>query len=574
MAPYLSISVRASGSPYAKARVIDAVQSGLNVVALGCSITSKFGGCFGKGCMRIPGDSHLECSGKYNCKRRGFLYDFMRNINQSNPHPGHALYNYARGGSGGGHEAACIRSYVVDGRTDLVLLDFAITMDNIADIVRVHHVLLAQLAMFQRPPAVVLLLNYYWCLRDDGMPANLKREGSTGNRSEQVGWCTRGDDRLKMHQAQHELQDRLSQLAASCGSAALSVFHSLAPRVASGELRVSDLTRDGYHPLSPERRDRDPIVGAWTDSLTAWFEGVVHVPAALVSPSARAARSGDAASTPFQECDLAGSRCGLPSLRCDLPGASLPRASQGSDTPPDAPSACYGADFHLPKPSFEALDGWQLSRNTSPTTGPFGSRAGASRTFGWVSTREGARLAFSLPRAVVGPIELELFFVHSYEHAGSLVASCEYRCMCTPLRYTTRWHKTYSGVAKAPLLEVDIGPEPPEPPNTHRSNSTCIIELRAVSSEWVKLDSIMWRARHAVSRIRGSAAAGHPIGHPRPASRLFALARHRVGADPRDRARDATRAGLALGPSGSGSGGSAPSLRSVRSPDDKSYVDV
>ena len=139
--------------------------------------------------------------------------------------------------------------------------------------------------------------------------------------------------------------------------------------------------------------------------------------------------------------------------------------------------------------------------------------------------------------------------MHSYEHAGSVVASCEYRCMCTPLRYTTRWHKTYSGVAKAPLLEVDIGPEPPEPPNTHRSNSTCIIELRAVSSEWVKLDSIMWRARHAVSRIRGSAAAGHP----RPASRLFALARHRVGADPRDRARDATRAGLALGPSASGS---------------------
>ena len=308
------LSVRAPGSPDAKARVREALQSGLNVVALGCSITSKFGGCFGKGCMRTPGDSHLECSGRYNCERRGFLYDFMRKVNESNPHPEHALYNYARGGSGGGHEAACIRSYVVDGRTDLVLLDFAITMDNIAEIVRVHHVLLAQLATFHRPPAVVLLLNYYWCLREDGMPANLKREGSTGNRTEQVGWCTRGDDRQKMRQAQHELQDRLSQLAAGCGSAALSVFHSLAPRVASGELRVADLTRDGYHPLSPERRYRDKLVAAWTDSLTAWFKGVVHVPAALVSPSAKAARSGDAASTPFHGCDLEDARCDLPSL--------------------------------------------------------------------------------------------------------------------------------------------------------------------------------------------------------------------------------------------------------------------
>ena len=78
----------------------------------------------------------------------------------------------------------------------------------------------------------------------------------------------------------------------------------------------------------------------------------------------------------------------------------------------------------------------------------------------------------------------------------------------------------------APLLEVDIGPEaePPEPPIIHRSNSTCMIELRAVSSEWVKLDSITWRARHAVSRVRG---ARRGRGRGAPETRLtprFALA--------------------------------------------------
>ena len=115
-----------------------ALTHGVRAVALGCSITETFGGCFGEGCVTDRDQSAwwhsiLQTWRSNNTRmgtsdrhaERGFLSGFMRVLNATFPHPRHSLLNRGHSGSLGTIENSCLQSFV-PADTNLVFLDFAL----------------------------------------------------------------------------------------------------------------------------------------------------------------------------------------------------------------------------------------------------------------------------------------------------------------------------------------------------------------------------------------------------------------------------------------------------------------
>ena len=91
----------------------------------------------------------------------------------------------------------------------------------------------------------------------------------------------------------------------------------------------------------------------------------------------------------------------------------------------------------------------------------------------------------------VGALELDLFFLHSYSATGEVSLSC-LGCGCgvapyyydrhyrrvqlAGFVYSTRWNESYSG-PRSVTLEV----------NATHERSSCLVQLRALSSDRVKL---------------------------------------------------------------------------------------
>ena len=85
----------------------------ITVTAVGQSNTVRGGGCFGRGCIHSTTMADVV----------GWGHTFMRLINLTWPHPGHALYNRAYGASSPKAIATCLSSHMAAG-TDILLVDF------------------------------------------------------------------------------------------------------------------------------------------------------------------------------------------------------------------------------------------------------------------------------------------------------------------------------------------------------------------------------------------------------------------------------------------------------------------
>ena len=361
-----------------------ALTHGVRAVALGCSIKETFGGCFGDGC-EIDRDQTawwhtiLQTS-RSNATRmgtserhvaRGFLSSFMRKLNATFPHPRHSLLNRGRSGSLGTLENSCLQSFV-PADTNLVFLDFALgdplnngaqlTIYDEVDLPRAlnlsclpycrrHHFsdgpplwsqLMAKLLSRPRPPLVLFLLNVFWCRKADGTDARLGLSDNANEaKQERLRWCAQPSASLaNSHNATLQFLRPFARLSARCGQAALSAYYELAPRVLSGALNLSQVSRDGNHPTS--RSEKAELNAAWVRVLVGWMQRVAAAPAPHSTPT-----TGVESRAAVQPTQLA-QRGGVGIARC------------GSQATASTEGACYGFSAKLWRPPIARADGWHF----------------------------------------------------------------------------------------------------------------------------------------------------------------------------------------------------------------------
>jgi len=465
MASFLSDAVLL-GDASQKRRVRRALRAGIRVYAIGGSITASFGGCFGEGCDRRISHQPRK-SEPSQLKDSGFLSMFMRELNHSWPNPRHALFNRGIGGSGAGLLlSGCLSAFVPDD-ADLVLIDYAVNMDA-HSAARVHAELLAAFAAYPNPPAVAVLLNFFWCRNADGSDARWRTGDQRASVKETHEACMTGDGPAKLRQAAalHIQHIRaVAQIATHCGAASLSMFDELAPRIAIGELAVASISQDGFHPWRKRRASLEQavLVRSWAQLLSRWL-GRIATPSAY---DGAAHTLHTEAAVPFTWRADGTARVGAEDRgrgKCRRSGRNVI-------------NHCYGAYDYFPSLSILDLGGWTFEESV-----PAHLRAKLNATAwslkpGWVSVEAGQVLKLRVVER--GRLTLQMEFLHSYENAGVVSFHCTGGCGCPQQRpHPTRWSKLMSG-GGAIRLKVDSS-----------NASECVLHIRHHAEPRVKFTAL------------------------------------------------------------------------------------
>ena len=188
----------------------------LVVTALGMSNTVMRGGCFGAGCA--AGQPHGKTQWAFGTQ-------WMQWINQTWPHPDHALYNRAAGASNPLRATRCLASHVAP-NTDVLLVDFQLSGWSALE--QEHFV--RTVARLPRRPLAVFIGLVDWCATltgggDDETPT--RSMPSHGSNSE-ADTCARRLSRGEVVSAD-PLGNRLARIARYYGQVFLSVHAALAP---------------------------------------------------------------------------------------------------------------------------------------------------------------------------------------------------------------------------------------------------------------------------------------------------------------------------------------------------------
>lgn len=362
----------------------------LVVTALGMSNTVMRGGCFGAGCA---------AGGPQGKTQYAFGAQWMEWINQTWPHPGHALHNRARGASNPLRATSCLGSHVAPD-TDVLLVDFQLSRWSALE----QEYFARTVARLPRRPLAVFIGLVDWCAStgagDDELPTR-----SNGNSSDT---CARRLSRGELVSAD-PIGNRLARIARHYGQVFLAVHAALAPLMRA-RANARDWVPDGQHGPMHKR-------SIYYDSLAAML---VHL-----------FRSG------FETLRRQGGVVGAPNDGIETAAAKLrrmpPLLRPEAEVRPTL--ACYGW-FHA------SLREPMSLRNVSGI--------GASGS-GWFASRftiHGERREKPGLVSLVGgdTVELEvavrrgagacigITYLTSYEHMGVANVECMPPCSCTTMR--------------------------------------------------------------------------------------------------------------------------------------------
>lgn len=461
----------------------NAFRRGATAYALGCSITASYAGCFGEGCLGSPTGDETKWFGPLGkqYQPRGFLSAMMRNIsvtvtgNGNGPHAGR-LFNRGMGGSIGNNEVACLRTFIPPHQADVVFLDFFFGHASTEVALQKLRVLLMHLrggVYGPRPPFVVILLNRWWCLTNDGedpMDAHTRINGEQTLFWPNKTWAfcrnqARGatDDSEKFQKARARIEGETTDVKAAilrsfsqhCGGVAvLSVAEEVIPLLLSRKLSVSQVAPDGIHPARPPLPEHHPsfaeafeqqaLTAAWTRVLTRWAAGVL---------------TGE---RPADETRHRNVRC---------------RWSMAKYAGADSGATCFGADYFMPKPQILEMKGFEwIAMKANDVSAP---------KPGWVSREAAASLTLLIDHGLTGidsdhpqRLSVDLHFLHTYtkRNAGTALIACSGSCACQPATHSTFWKFTWSSDQSKQISPIEVF-----------NMSACKLTITSMTRDHVKL---------------------------------------------------------------------------------------
>ena len=503
--------IHSLGGQSQRARLAAAAVRGLRVYAIGGSVMREVGGCFGRGCggKGVLGRYRNSISGR---RADGFVATLMGHIERRYPGQPHSLVNHARSGNGMGWMLPCMLSYV-PANADLLVIDFALNDPKEDEFWQLLKVLQGYP---EGGPMLLVLNNFYWCRVTDGSNAighgvrTAKRERqrfTLTRKNEAKRWCRDTTlIRSRLQSATHCPAAGIEAVMSACGAAVLDIYDELAPRVLSGELNASAITRDGFHPhFGPVAKQL--LVQSWSQLLKRWFDSAMAAP--MITATHPEPTAPDASLLRrLSMCVLRGNDKDAGAWGRDFNFANLAAnlANQGSQHSCNSGAIVSGRArcFSIAHAFMEEIPtlrviGWDL---LAPNASVYRRENDRERESGYVSRRQGAviHLPLTTPatRSAVTAARIDL--LHSYENTGVASMRCLGSCSCNETVHDTRWElpKTADAGTTLQITHAVIGeqlsPRTSDVPGRFHAKggwAPCIVELRSESEERVKLDGLV-----------------------------------------------------------------------------------